>query len=404
MNANQASIHCPQCGAPNEPDNQFCNGCGARLSGADAAKAPVQGSPKRPQPTGSQPSPHPSTGLPLPQKSNPAYTGAATPQPAVQPSPSPQRASSAETAPTQPHVPPQPVPVVSPKPSSGSNEAWNPTAIAWISFFFSFIPAGVMCALNYERLGHPERKWKCLLGVMVGAVIYIWLMSQLVLLPWRATSGLSFINLLVSLTFHSRQKEMFERHLQNGGKKAPVGVPVALSLLWMLVFAGGLGGWAHMAETRTQAQVDKIAQASDSLANQSTQRAQQFDRLEQQLASQNFTLGSQKLNQHIQKQIKLLDEGAALMRQAAGKLQEVDGLNITPEFKKFAGLIVQSRRKHAEAMDVLRERAQVLLKPGTQSVEALDKKRAQLDQRAQSLFNEADALQKQADQALKENS
>lgn len=383
--SNATQGYCPQCGQSNVRTHLFCASCGQRLPWADSTGTvgPAQQASQSPSPS---------------------------PPDQIDPSPQASHTSSYQTSAQQ-------IPV---RQLREEETAWNPAAIAWISFFFTFIPAGVMSALNYERLGHPERKWKCLLGVIVAGVIYTWVMAQLVLLPSRAVSGFSLLNLLVSLTYHSRQKEMFERHLLVGGRKAPIGGPVALSFLWMLLFIGGLGVWASMSETRTQAQADTIALASDALADKATQSLTQFDNLEQEISGKDYIRDRAAIKQMGQKQTELLRQTAAQMRAAADKLGEVNGLeNASPEFKKHASLFAQARRKRAEALEALRERAQALVDFTSQpasnpnnrhkrllippSYTAPHVRRALLEQRANQLVREASALEKQAERIITEN-
>lgn len=121
-----------------------------------------------------------------------------------------------------------------------------------------------MCALNYERLGHPERKLKCLLGVLLAAAIYIWFLAELAMTPGASSnsmSGFSLMNLLVSLTYYDRQKKMFAEHLRLGGRKASIGVPLALSLVWTVILAvvlTSLASLAEMAAAETAAQEPRV--------------------------------------------------------------------------------------------------------------------------------------------------
>ena len=123
--------------------------------------------------------------------------------------------------------------------------AWSPNAIAVISFFFTLLPAGIMHAINYERLGHREKKKSTLVWVIVGFIVWI---AVILLMPEFDGSGAGFLGAQVGIAmyFHRSQQQMFQQHLSRGGKKAPLGIPVALSFLWVVIFIGGLSGWYYL--------------------------------------------------------------------------------------------------------------------------------------------------------------
>src|SRR5512134_3249702 len=58
--------------------------------------------------------------------------------------------------------------------------AWSPRQITAVCFLASFLPGGVLWALNWERLGKPEKVRRSLLGVLAGFAVF---MTALFLLP-----------------------------------------------------------------------------------------------------------------------------------------------------------------------------------------------------------------------------
>ncbi|MFQ5664314.1 MAG: tetratricopeptide repeat protein [Terriglobia bacterium] len=139
--------------------------------------------------------------------------------------------------------------------------AWSPKAISFISFFFTFLPAGIMHAINYERLGYPEKKKLRLILVIVGFIVFT---AAIFLTPDNRSTRQIFaaINLGISAFFYQDQKAIFQQHLSRGGKKAPIRVPLALSFLWVVIFLGGLVGWAYLEVARDE---EKFNQAVELL-------------------------------------------------------------------------------------------------------------------------------------------
>lgn len=119
--------------------------------------------------------------------------------------------------------------------TESSRAAWSPRAIEYLGFFCSFLPAGIMYALNYARLGHPEKKLPRLWLVILG---FVGLLILLAFIPNERLGKLLGIgvNTAISLFFYHDQKAAFEQYLARGGSRASVRLPVVLSTL----FAGML--------------------------------------------------------------------------------------------------------------------------------------------------------------------
>jgi hypothetical protein len=59
---------------------------------------------------------------------------------------------------------------------SSTQKLWNPKSFIIFSILFSFVPAGIMSALNYGRYGNNKMKWIVLLSTILGFIGIITLM------------------------------------------------------------------------------------------------------------------------------------------------------------------------------------------------------------------------------------
>ncbi len=133
--------------------------------------------------------------------------------------------------------------------------AWSPKAISFISVFFTFLPAGIMHAINYGRLGYPDKKKQRLMITLVGFPFF--LAASLFAAGNELTSqGVVAIYGAIAVFFYTDQRVLFRRHLHRGGKKAPLGVPLALSFFWFVILTGGIVGW-NSYRTLIQGQVQR---------------------------------------------------------------------------------------------------------------------------------------------------
>lgn len=108
--------------------------------------------------------------------------------------------------------------------------AWSPSGIAWLAVFFSFLPAGILYAYNYGRLGKSRLKRPFIIGVSVAAIfVFISLFTTDL-----NKNFYQFINIIAALLFYSSQKSDFQKFLNEGGKKASFKLPV----LYCFIFSG----------------------------------------------------------------------------------------------------------------------------------------------------------------------
>ena len=94
-------------------------------------------------------------------------------------------------------------------------------------------------------------------------------------------------------------------------------------------------------------------------------------------------------------QVGLLTESASAFREAALKAERLSGLKLGGQLPEFFSLTAQAERKKAEALDALRERAQLLL--SDEQPDSITAKRNEAAARAERLFKEAGELEQAAE-------
>lgn len=111
---------------------------------------------------------------------------------------------------------------------------------------FSILPAGIMYALNFGRLGLPQRQRSALYFVLgTSAIYYLIAVRALFLSDVEETTQVSLrawfqiVNIVVAWRFYIGQQALFARHVRQGGRRAPLLVPFALSALFIVAVALG---------------------------------------------------------------------------------------------------------------------------------------------------------------------
>jgi tetratricopeptide (TPR) repeat protein len=96
------------------------------------------------------------------------------------------------------------------------------------------LPGGILHAINYERLGQPRKKNSALLSTVL-MFVFLFLLSLLSQLP-----HLFFlvINLAYAGYFFKSQDTLFQRHIEQGGKKGSLTAPIILSVLTTALVVG----------------------------------------------------------------------------------------------------------------------------------------------------------------------
>lgn len=101
--------------------------------------------------------------------------------------------------------------------------AWHPTGIAVVTLLLSPVPAGILHALNYSRLGVPARKRLALFSNLIAGVA---------LLMFQAPGSFPRMGatLLLAAYFYKTQEQLFQAHRAQGGRKASFFLPVCLAI------------------------------------------------------------------------------------------------------------------------------------------------------------------------------
>jgi len=123
---------------------------------------------------------------------------------------------------------------------STARAPWSPTGIALVTLLLSSVAGAVLHALNYSRLGWPQR-WRLALFSNLITPLLIGLAA--ILGPW---TGLRFtVAIFLAAYFYKTQAPLFERHRAGGGRKASLVLPVIL-LVAVLVGLGVILSTGHL--------------------------------------------------------------------------------------------------------------------------------------------------------------
>lgn len=109
-----------------------------------------------------------------------------------------------------------------------TKKLWNPKSFIIFSVFFSFLPAGIMCALNYGRYGSQKKKWIFLLASIL---VFIALIALLPILSINTSIIFFGINIALGIILMFTQLKLYNEHIQNGGQSASYLLPVIIGLL-----------------------------------------------------------------------------------------------------------------------------------------------------------------------------
>jgi hypothetical protein len=109
---------------------------------------------------------------------------------------------------------------------------WSPTGIAVLTLLFSPIPAGVLHALNYRRLGRAGRARLAFATNLISGLLLMLLSLQITFWGWASSA-------LLALYFYKTQEPLFQKHRAAGGKKASILPPTLISLGILAVLTAG---------------------------------------------------------------------------------------------------------------------------------------------------------------------
>ncbi len=128
---------------------------------------------------------------------------------------------------------------------STTKTAWNPTGIAWLTFFLGFFPAGIFYAINWSKLGKPQLKWRFIVGVAAAFILLLILVFTFYLNEKNLLSS----NIIAALFFYYSQRATFDKFLKDGGKKASFKLPILYSVIFVGLLNGGIYGF-NILQTR----------------------------------------------------------------------------------------------------------------------------------------------------------
>jgi hypothetical protein len=113
---------------------------------------------------------------------------------------------------------------------------WNPRCFLVIGMIFSFLPAGVLYALNYGRSGYKKKRNITLLSVIVGFLLFLIAAS---FLPGNLSKYIVYgVNVSIAGYFSRDQKELYTSHILAGGKRASFVLATCLSIFISALILG----------------------------------------------------------------------------------------------------------------------------------------------------------------------
>src|SRR5471030_298104 len=91
-----------------------------------------------------------------------------------------------------------------------TKKLWNPNSFIIFSVLFSFLPAGIMCSLNYGRCGNKRKKWTILLSTILG---FMALITLAIILSVKYSIIFLPINIGVAIYLRNIQRELYKEHI-----------------------------------------------------------------------------------------------------------------------------------------------------------------------------------------------
>jgi hypothetical protein len=121
-----------------------------------------------------------------------------------------------------------------PQPSGAGERRppWSPLGIAVLTLLFSPLPAGILHALNYRRLGWTGRVWLAVAADLLAALLLTYLILETELWGWVSS-------IFLATWFYKTQQPSFRKHRADGGGKASILPPMLLSLGILVAFFAG---------------------------------------------------------------------------------------------------------------------------------------------------------------------
>ena len=117
--------------------------------------------------------------------------------------------------------------------------AWSPWFILLVTLLFSYIPGGILFALNYKRLGKPSKMFPAFASIIVLFFLHhllAFFASNEILDIVFGARGPRVWTAVVGGLFVALQIKDFERFIASGGKKAGQVKPFIYSLIFAILY------------------------------------------------------------------------------------------------------------------------------------------------------------------------
>ena len=149
---------------------------------------------------------------------------------------------------------------------------WNPASFAVLSFFFSFLSAGILYSLNYGRVGLIKKRN---ISLLVICVIFVVALTITVATERDIAKSLFLgLNIGVGMYMQRDQKKLYEDHIANGRKKASYVLPlvfciiISAFLIWAMIYSQNIpdknlvinGDELYYTDNVSKNEVDKLGE------------------------------------------------------------------------------------------------------------------------------------------------
>jgi len=150
---------------------------------------------------------------------------------------------------------------------------------------------------------------------------------------------------------------------------------------------------------------NKLVEGSNNAVKESEKYAVEAEARLKQLdsAQADFPSNREQLEATSREAIELLDKAAAKLREAASSYEAASQAKIDDQLKEYLSLKSQEFNKHVEHLEAAREIPQALMDSSIKDAEALNARRAEINDRIERLKKEWEDLSTRAKKIQEEN-
>ena len=141
--------------------------------------------------------------------------------------------------------------------------------------------------------------------------------------------------------------------------------------------------------------VNEALREINALRNKANESTQRFNAKEAELRGKDYDKEKGAVAAIAREQIEALKVGASALRDAALKAERLSKLKLGGDYPQYYSLISQMENKRAEALEAMRERAELLL--NNEPADAITIKRNEAVVRVERLKKEAEELEQKAE-------